>query len=70
MNNALNLSLTGMYCGSCVRRVTMALQAVPGVQVESVEVGSARIAYNPAEATPEEILASIGRIGFQASIHP
>lgn len=70
MNNALNLSLTGMHCGSCVRRVTMALQAVPGVQVESVEVGSARITYNPAEATPEEILASIGRIGFQASIHP
>lgn len=70
MNNALNLSLTGMHCGSCVRRVTMALQAVPGVQVESVEVGSARITYNPAEAAPEEILASIGRIGFQASIHP
>lgn len=70
MNNALNLSLTGMHCGSCVRRVTMALQAIPGVQVESVEVGSARITYNPAEATPEEILASIGRIGFQASIHP
>jgi len=68
MQNTLNLSVAGMHCGSCVRRVTTALEAVPGVRVESVAVGSARIAYNPAEATPEGIVASINRIGFQAGI--
>ncbi|HEU5341875.1 heavy metal-associated domain-containing protein [Edaphobacter sp.] len=68
MQNTLNLSVQGMHCGACVRRVTAALEAVPRVRVESVEVGSARIGYDPAEATPEGIVASINRIGFQASV--
>lgn len=68
MQNTLNLAVAGMHCGACVRRVTTALEAVPGVHVESVEVGSARVGYDPAEATPEGIVASINRIGFQASI--
>lgn len=68
MQKTLNLSVTGMHCGSCVRRVTAALQAIPSVQIESVEVGSARIGYNPDATTPEAIVAGIDRIGFQASI--
>lgn len=68
MQNALNLSIAGMHCGSCVRRVTAALQAIPSLQVEAVEVGSARVRYNPDETTPEAIVAGINRIGFQASI--
>lgn len=68
MQNTLHLSVNGMHCSSCVRRVTTALEAVPGVQVQSVEVGSAQVAFDPAKATPQEIAASINRIGFQASI--
>ena len=68
MQKSLHLSVTGMHCGSCVRRVTTALEAVPGVQVQSVEVGSAHVAFDPDKATPQEISASVNRIGFQASI--
>ena len=68
MQNALNLSVTGMHCGSCVRRVTTALEAIPDVQIQSVEVGSARITFDSDKVLPQEVVASINRIGFQASI--
>lgn len=68
MQNALNLLVAGMHCGSCVRRVTTALEAVPGIQVQSVEIGSAHVVFDPGKATPQEIADSINRIGFQASI--
>jgi copper chaperone CopZ len=51
-----------------VRRVTTALQAVPGVQVGAVEVGSAKLAFDPEETTPQEIAAAVNGIGFPASI--
>jgi copper chaperone len=68
MQTTLKLALTGMHCGACVRRVTTALQSVPGVQVHSVEVGSAQITFNPDQATAPEIIAAVDRIGFPAHI--
>jgi copper chaperone len=62
------LSIEGMHCGACVRRVTNALEAMHEVQVASVEVGSARIAVDPAKTSAEEIAAAIGRIGFSVRI--
>jgi len=68
MQNTLHLSIGGMHCGVCVNRVTTALQGLPGVQAQSVEVGSARVSFDPVQTTPAGILAAINRIGFQASI--
>jgi copper chaperone CopZ len=68
MQDTLNLSIEGMHCGACVRRVTNALQAVPGVQVNSVEVGSAKLEFNPAATTPETIAAAVNGIGFTAKV--
>jgi copper chaperone CopZ len=68
MENSLSLSIEGMHCGACVRRVTNALEAVEGVKVSSVEVGSARVAFDSAKATAEEIAAAVARIGFAAHI--
>jgi copper chaperone len=68
MQDTLKLSIEGMHCGACVRRVTTALQAVPGVQVGSVEVGSAKLAFDPEEATAQEIAAAVNNIGFPARI--
>jgi copper chaperone len=63
----LNLAITGMHCGACVRRVTMALEKIQGVKVGTVEVGSARLEYDPIQADPTAILASIEKIGFSAT---
>ena len=32
----ITLTIEGMHCGACVRRVTQALQRVPGTTVEEV----------------------------------
>ena len=68
MQDTLKLSIEGMHCGACVRRVTTALQDVPGVQVGAVEVGSANLAFDPEETTAQEIAAAVDRIGFPARI--
>lgn len=66
MENELRLSIEGMHCGACVRRVTTALTSLDGVQVDSVEVGSAQMKYDGLQISPEEIVAAVDRIGFTA----
>ena len=68
MRNVLTLSIEGMHCEGCVRRVTAALQGVKGVEVVSVEVGSARTTFDPNQASAEEIAAAVNGIGFSAHV--
>lgn len=63
----LNLLITGMHCGACVRRVTAVLEKTQGVKIGTVEVGSARLQYDPAQANPAAIMASLEKIGFSAA---
>jgi copper chaperone CopZ len=61
----LNVQIEGMHCGGCVTRVTGALRKLEGVEVQQVEVGSARVLLaGPAE--PAAVLEAIHRIGFTA----
>ncbi len=68
MENKAKLSIEGMHCDACARRVTKALSGVEGVRVESVEVGSASVAFDAATVAPEQIVAAVDRIGFTAHI--
>jgi copper chaperone CopZ len=68
MENTIKLSIEGMHCDGCVRRVTSALAAVAGVRVGSVEVGSATVAIDPERALPEQVVAAVNRIGFTAHL--
>jgi copper chaperone len=68
MENTLNLAIEGMHCGACVRRVTSALQSVAGVAVSSVEVGSAKVVFDAAETSAEDITAALDRNGFPARV--
>ena len=68
MQHTLRLSIEGMHCEGCVRRVTAALQRVKGVELNSVEVGSAQVTFHPEQTNPEEITAAINRIGFSGKI--
>jgi copper chaperone len=68
MAETLTLSIEGMHCGGCIHRVTSALESVKGVEVESVEVGSAQLTFDPDGASVEEIAAAVDRIGFSAHI--
>ena len=70
MENKIKLSIDGMHCGACVRRVTNALSGVEGVRVDSVEVGSAHVTFDNASVASEQIVAAVDRIGFAAHVEP
>jgi copper chaperone CopZ len=68
MEMKLKLAVDGMHCGGCVKRVTLALQKVEGVEsgTVQVEIGSAAVDYDPGKATQQEIVDAVNRIGFTA----
>jgi copper chaperone len=64
----LTLSVEGMHCGACVRRVTAVLQSMKGVELGAVKVGSVEMIFKPDQASAEEIAAAVNRIGFSARV--
>jgi len=62
----LNLTIEGMSCEHCVRAVKNRLTATPGVKVESVDVGSARLQYDPSTTNIDEIEEAIADEGYTA----
>jgi copper chaperone len=59
------LRIDNMHCGACVRRVSMTLNKLPGTKVEEVQIGAARLETS---ASPDEILAALGKAGYPAHI--
>lgn len=62
---SLNLKIDGMSCGGCVKHVQKALGALDGVQVSDVQVGSARLEFDPAKRQVDDILAAIRDEGYE-----
>jgi copper chaperone CopZ len=54
-----------MHCGACVRKVTQALNSIPGTRAEEVRVGMARIAT---EADAQQAVSALSAAGFPAHI--
>ncbi len=63
----LALKIEGMSCGHCVANVTTALKAVDGVRVETVGIGSASLAYDPATTNPGAITSAVAKAGYPAA---
>ncbi len=61
----IHLEISGMSCGHCVNAVRGALEAVHGVHVETVAIGSAVIAYDAAQTTRPQIEQAISDAGYQ-----
>lgn len=61
------LLIDGMHCQACVRRVTAALAKLPGVEVEAVEIGSAK-GSSDGQEPPEALAAAVAAIGFPAHV--
>jgi copper chaperone len=62
----LNLTIEGMTCDHCVRAVKNRLAVTPGVQVEQVDVGTARLLYDPAKTSVDVIEDAIADEGYTA----
>jgi copper chaperone CopZ len=62
------LKIDGMHCGSCVRRVSQALAATPGVMVNDVSVGAARLSSAEEPAPVDLAIAAVAKAGFTAHL--
>jgi len=58
------LNIQGMTCGHCVVSVRKGLSAVPGLVVESVEIGKAVVRYDETRVKPEEIARAVEETGY------
>jgi copper chaperone len=62
------LRIDGMHCGSCVRRVNQALAATPGVVVNEVRVGAARLTAAGEPAPVDLAIAALAKAGYPAHL--
>jgi len=62
------LKIDGMHCGGCVRRVSQALAATPGVEVSEVKVGAARLTSSLEPAPIDLAIAAIVKAGYTAHL--
>ena len=58
------IGISGMSCGHCVTAVQKALAAVPGVVVESVQIGSATVVLDPAKGSLSAAELAIDAAGY------
>jgi copper chaperone CopZ len=64
----LTLQIDGMSCGHCVGAVHRALAALPGVEVESVEIGRARVRFDETATSPAALVGAVRDAGYSASL--
>ena len=65
-DKSLVLDITGMSCDHCVARVRKAIDSTAGVRGSDVAVGRAKVTFDPAEVSAEEIAAAVTRVGYPA----
>jgi copper chaperone len=64
----LTLQIDGMSCGHCVEAVRRALVALPGVEVESVEIGQARVRFDKTATSAAALTGAVSDAGYSASL--
>ena len=65
--STVTLHIEGMSCGHCLNAVNKALSAVPGAQIESVQIGRAVIVTQPGGPAGEDLAAVVTRAGYSAT---
>ncbi|WP_348261701.1 heavy-metal-associated domain-containing protein [Telmatobacter sp. DSM 110680] len=62
------LHIDGMHCGSCVRRVTQALNTTGDVEVQEVRIGAARLKSAADNPPVDAAIAALAKAGFSARL--
>jgi Cu+-exporting ATPase len=62
-----DLTIIGMTCAACVRRIENALHVVPGVKQATVNLATQRatVLYEPDRATMPDLIGAITKAGYQ-----
>jgi copper chaperone CopZ len=63
-----NLHIDGMHCAACIRRVTQTLSTTPGVSVQAVLLGHARLSAAHIPASVDLAVAALAKAGFPAHL--
>jgi copper chaperone len=61
---SITFVISGMSCGHCLHAVRRALARVPGLEVESVQIGRARVRVSDAGDAAERARAAIEEAGY------
>lgn len=60
----ITIPIRGMSCGGCARSVGQALRRLPGVNVETVTIGSATLVYDPSVIDRDTLFTTIESAGY------
>jgi copper chaperone CopZ len=63
----LTLHIEGMSCGHCLNAVSRTLGSLPGVQIDSVQMGRASVRYDETKTTPAAVAAAVADAGYRAT---
>jgi copper chaperone len=58
------LEIGGMSCGHCLASVRGALEALPGVRVEELKLGSATVSFDEQATEPSAIAQAVEDAGY------
>ena len=65
----VSFRVEGMHCGGCVKKVIKALSAVPGVHVDTVEIGHVEVSVaedaGKQEISRDTLRVAIERMGYR-----
>ncbi len=62
----VKLTIEGMTCGHCLNAVNGALARAPGVKVDSVQMGSAVVEFDPHVTSESKIIDAVADEGYTA----
>jgi copper chaperone CopZ len=66
--SAIQLEIDGMHCQGCVARATKVLSSVPGVTVENVAIGSAKVEVDETVTTPDSLIQTLQKRGYKTRL--
>lgn len=62
---SIQLTIEGMHCGHCVMAVRKELSKLSGVNVEDVQIGSARLQVDDTKVTADQLAKTVEEAGYR-----
>lgn len=64
----INLNVSGMTCGSCVKHVTKALESFDGVSNITVDLQNGKVHLQREQTKVDDLITALNEEGYPASI--
>jgi copper chaperone len=64
---SVTLHIEGMSCGHCLNAVNRAINSLPGVTIDSVQIGRASVRFDDSVVTREAIVAAVADAGYRVT---